>query len=158
MALAYPHYGNPHMHPQHAQHHLQQLQLSQQVQQQHQQQQQQLQQHQHTLVPSNVSTAMVGVGGDIAMVGPDGIRGGPLAVGVALDKSNLPQWGYNETKKFIEIRADLEKDFTQTKRNKTLWELISGKMKEAGYRRSADQCKCKWKNLVNRYKVGPHLH
>lgn len=74
--------------------------------------------------------------------------------GRALKKEDrIPQWGYHETKEFISIRAELEKDFTQTKRNKTLWELIERKMKEKGYRRSADQCKCKWKNLVNRYKV-----
>ena len=65
----------------------------------------------------------------------------------------IPQWGFNETKEFIAIRAELEKDFTQTKRNKTLWELISSRMKEKGFRRSSKQCKCKWKNLVNRYKV-----
>lgn len=64
----------------------------------------------------------------------------------------LPQWGHQETREFIAIRAELEKDFTQTKRNKTLWEIIAGKMKAKGYRRSAEQCKCKWKNLVNRYK------
>eukprot|EP00249_Psilotum_nudum_P014720 c24965_g2_i1 orf=1092-2003(-) len=65
----------------------------------------------------------------------------------------IPQWGFHETKDFIAIRAELEKDFTQTKRNKTLWEMISSKMRERGYRRSAEQCKCKWKNLVNRYKM-----
>lgn len=64
----------------------------------------------------------------------------------------IPQWGHQETREFIAIRAELEKDFTQTKRNKTLWEIIAGKMKAKGYRRSAEQCKCKWKNLVNRYK------
>lgn len=64
----------------------------------------------------------------------------------------IPQWGHQETRDFIAIRAELEKDFTQTKRNKTLWQIIAGKMKGKGYRRSAEQCKCKWKNLVNRYK------
>lgn len=64
----------------------------------------------------------------------------------------IPQWGHQETREFIAIRAELEKDFTQTKRNKTLWQIIAGKMKAKGYRRSAEQCKCKWKNLVNRYK------
>lgn len=68
-------------------------------------------------------------------------------------EDRIPQWGYHETKEFIAVRAELEKDFTQTRRNKTLWVLIERKMKEKGYRRSADQCKCKWKNLVNRYKV-----
>lgn len=80
-------------------------------------------------------------------VTPDGRGRGP-----GKKEDRIPQWGYHETKEFIAIRAELEKDFTQTKRNKTLWELISGKMKEKSYRRSADQCKCKWKNLVNRYK------
>lgn len=68
-------------------------------------------------------------------------------------EERIPQWGYQETKDFITIRAELEKDFTQTKRNKSLWEIISAKMKERGHRRSADQCKCKWKNLYNRYKA-----
>lgn len=64
----------------------------------------------------------------------------------------MVQWGFQETKVFIAMRAELEKDFIHTKRNKRLWEVIVTKMKEKGYRRNADQCKCKWKNLVNRYK------
>ncbi|KAK4342739.1 hypothetical protein RND71_038555 [Anisodus tanguticus] len=40
----------------------------------------------------------------------------------------------------------------ETKRNKLLWEVIATKMKEKGYHRSPEQCKCKWKNLVTRYK------
>ncbi|XP_010276957.1 PREDICTED: trihelix transcription factor GT-3b-like [Nelumbo nucifera] len=64
----------------------------------------------------------------------------------------IPQWGHQETRDFIAIRAELERDFTVAKRNKTLWEIVAAKMKERGYRRSPDQCKCKWKNLVNRYK------
>eukprot|EP00249_Psilotum_nudum_P015003 c25112_g2_i1 orf=517-1443(-) len=68
-------------------------------------------------------------------------------------EDRLPQWGYQETKDFIAVRAELEMNFTQTKRNKLLWEVISSKMRERGYRRSADQCKCKWKNLVSKYKV-----
>lgn len=50
------------------------------------------------------------------------------------------------------IRAELDQTFMETKRNKQLWEVISNRMKEKGYHRSADQCKCKWKNLVTRYK------
>ncbi|XP_061359884.1 trihelix transcription factor GT-3b-like [Gastrolobium bilobum] len=62
------------------------------------------------------------------------------------------QWSQQETREFIEIRAELERDFTASKRNKTLWEVVSSKMRERGFRRSPEQCKCKWKNLVNRYK------
>ncbi|EEF28748.1 transcription factor, putative [Ricinus communis] len=50
------------------------------------------------------------------------------------------------------IRAELDRTFMETKRNKLLWEVISNKMKEKGFHRSAEQCKCKWKNLVTRYK------
>lgn len=51
------------------------------------------------------------------------------------------------------IRAELDPNFMETKRNKALWEVVATKMKDKGYNRSAEQCKCKWKNLVTRYKV-----
>lgn len=50
------------------------------------------------------------------------------------------------------IRAELDPTFMETKRNKLLWEVIATRMREKGYNRSAEQCKCKWKNLVTRYK------
>ncbi|KAL0312303.1 UNVERIFIED_CONTAM: Trihelix transcription factor GT-3b [Sesamum radiatum] len=31
--------------------------------------------------------------------------------------------------------------------------MVANRMREKGYRRTIDQCKCKWKNLVSRYKV-----
>ncbi|GMI79918.1 hypothetical protein like AT2G38250 [Hibiscus trionum] len=64
----------------------------------------------------------------------------------------FPQWSVQETKEFLSIRAELDQSFMETKRNKLLWEVISTRMKEKGYNRSAEQCKCKWKNLVTRYK------
>ncbi|KAI3692270.1 hypothetical protein L6452_32084 [Arctium lappa] len=64
----------------------------------------------------------------------------------------VPLWSQQETRDFIAIRGELERDFTTAKRNKSLWEVVAGKMKEIGYKRTPDQCKCKWKNLVNRYK------
>ncbi|KAI4353366.1 hypothetical protein L6164_002324 [Bauhinia variegata] len=64
----------------------------------------------------------------------------------------FPQWSIQETKEFLMIRAELDQTFMETKRNKQLWEVISNRMKEKGYNRSAEQCKCKWKNLVTRYK------
>ncbi|KAL8101749.1 trihelix transcription factor GT-3b-like [Apium graveolens] len=63
------------------------------------------------------------------------------------------QWGQQETRDFIGIRAELETEFNGSKRNKSLWEVVSCKMKERGFVRSGDQCKCKWKNLVMRYKA-----
>ncbi|XP_057983205.1 trihelix transcription factor GT-3b [Malania oleifera] len=64
----------------------------------------------------------------------------------------FPQWSIQETREFLMIRAELDQTFMETKRNKLLWEVIATKMKEKGYNRSAEQCKCKWKNLVTRYK------
>ncbi|CAL1378742.1 unnamed protein product [Linum trigynum] len=75
----------------------------------------------------------------------------PPAVGETAD-SRFPQWSIQETKEFLVIRAELDRTFMETKRNKLLWEVISTKMKEKGFHRSAEQCKCKWKNLVTRYK------
>lgn len=72
----------------------------------------------------------------------------------------VPPWSNQETRNFIAIRAELERDFASAKRStsKALWEVVAAKMKELGYRRTAEQCKCKWKNLVNRYKVNTYLH
>ncbi|KAF5785632.1 putative transcription factor MYB family [Helianthus annuus] len=64
----------------------------------------------------------------------------------------FPQWSVQETRDFLMLRAELDPTFMETKRNKVLWEVISSKMKERGYNRSGEQCKCKWKNLVTRYK------
>lgn len=73
---------------------------------------------------------------------------------VNVDTSDrFPQWSVQETKEFLMIRAELDRNFMETKRNKLLWEVVATKMKEKGFNRSADQCKCKWKNLVTRYKV-----
>ncbi|KAI4331580.1 hypothetical protein MLD38_029757 [Melastoma candidum] len=79
-----------------------------------------------------------------------------LSVNVDLSPSSgadrFPQWSVQETKEFLLIRAELDQAFMETKRNKLLWGVISTKMKDKGYHRSSEQCKCKWKNLVTRYK------
>ncbi|KAE8720312.1 Trihelix transcription factor GT-3b [Hibiscus syriacus] len=71
---------------------------------------------------------------------------------VSVDADRFPQWSLQETKDFLTIRAELDRSFLETKRNKLLWEVISTRMREMGYNRSAEQCKCKWKNLFTRYK------
>ncbi|XP_054781497.1 trihelix transcription factor GT-3b-like isoform X1 [Prosopis cineraria] len=96
---------------------------------QSQQQQQQHQQQQHGIVGGGGVTVNVDVG------------------------DRFPQWSIQETKEFLMIRAELDQAFMETKRNKQLWEVISNRMKEKGYFRSPEQCKCKWKNLVTRYKA-----
>ncbi|KAH6806862.1 hypothetical protein C2S51_027970 [Perilla frutescens var. frutescens] len=64
----------------------------------------------------------------------------------------VPQWSIEETQNFLVIRAELDPTFMETKRNKLLWEIVSARMNEIGFDRSPIQCKCKWKNLVTRYK------
>ncbi|KAH0470748.1 hypothetical protein IEQ34_000471 [Dendrobium chrysotoxum] len=80
--------------------------------------------------------------------GGGGVGGG----GQRGKEEKVPQWGQQETRELIAIRADLERDFTVSRRNKTVWEAVALRMREKGYRRTSEQCKCKWKNLVNRYK------
>ncbi|KAI6698459.1 hypothetical protein NL676_018578 [Syzygium grande] len=75
-----------------------------------------------------------------------------ISVSVEAGGDRFPQWSVQETKEFLMIRAELDRSFMETKRNKLLWEVISTRMREKGYNRSAEQCKCKWKNLVTRYK------
>ncbi|KAG6491549.1 hypothetical protein ZIOFF_046481 [Zingiber officinale] len=62
------------------------------------------------------------------------------------------QWSQQETRDLIAVRAKLEQGFPAARGNKTLWEAVAAAMRERGYFRTPDQCKCKWKNLTNRYK------
>ena len=65
----------------------------------------------------------------------------------------VPQWGVQETRELIAARGELEREAAAAGRSaKTLWEAVADALRARGYRRTADQCKCKWKNLVNRYK------
>lgn len=62
------------------------------------------------------------------------------------------QWGPEETKELIAIRGELERDSSVAKRSKALWEAVSSRMADRGFNRTSEQCKCKWKNLLIRYK------
>lgn len=81
-------------------------------------------------------------GGSISGGGGGGSSGG------------APPWSNQEIRDYIAIRGELELEFSSAKRSnlKNLWEIVAGKMNERGYRRSGDQCKSKWKNLINKYK------
>ncbi|XP_076918953.1 trihelix transcription factor GT-3b-like [Bidens hawaiensis] len=69
-----------------------------------------------------------------------------------ITSDRILQWSVQETRDFLMIRAGMDENFTETKRNKLLWEVMARKMMDSGYNRSAEQCKAKWKNLVTRYK------
>ncbi|KAJ0437689.1 putative transcription factor MYB family [Helianthus annuus] len=76
-----------------------------------------------------------------------------IASGGGGASDRILQWSVQETRDFLMIRAEMDQNFVETKRNKLLWEVTSRKMMDRGYNRSAEQCKAKWKNLVTRYKV-----
>nr|XP_016466123.1 PREDICTED: trihelix transcription factor GT-3b-like [Nicotiana tabacum] len=93
----------------------------------------------HLLPGASISTATAAVAGDDEFPKRD---------------ERVPPWSNQETRDFIAIRGELEREFSSAKRSswKNLWEMVAAKMKERGYRRSGEQCKSKWKNLVNSYK------
>ncbi|GER30269.1 leucine-rich repeat receptor kinase [Striga asiatica] len=64
----------------------------------------------------------------------------------------FPQWGNQETRDLIEIRAQFEVELSAEESDKNLWEAVANGMRIKGYRRTLDQCKGKWKDLVSRYK------
>ncbi|CAA0821374.1 Trihelix transcription factor GT-3b [Striga hermonthica] len=64
----------------------------------------------------------------------------------------FPQWGNQETRDLIEIRAQFEVELAAEERDKNLWEAVANGMRVKGYWRTPDQCKAKWKDLVSRYK------
>ncbi|XP_074591001.1 trihelix transcription factor GT-3a-like [Curcuma longa] len=80
---------------------------------------------------------------------PDGSGGG-------VDQ-RLPQWSHEETRELLSVRAQLDKSFSETKRNKPLWEATSSLLLLKGFSRTPDQCKSKWKNLVTRFKGSESL-
>ncbi|GER30268.1 galactose oxidase/kelch repeat superfamily protein, partial [Striga asiatica] len=64
----------------------------------------------------------------------------------------FPQWGNQETRDLIEIRAQFEVELAAEERDMNLWEAVANGMRVKGYRRTPEQCKGKWKDLVSRYK------
>ncbi|GJN01847.1 hypothetical protein PR202_ga19148 [Eleusine coracana subsp. coracana] len=83
-------------------------------------------------------------------------RGGGMmeAGGAGGRDERVPQWGAQETRELIARHAGRwSREAVAARRStKTMWEAVAARLRERGYRRTADQCKCKWKNLVNRYK------
>lgn len=78
------------------------------------------------------------------------------AGGAGARDERVLQWGVQETRELISARGEMEREAVAARRStKTMWEAVAARLRERGYRRTADQCKCKWKNLVNRYKVLP---
>ncbi|XP_074580472.1 trihelix transcription factor GT-3b-like [Curcuma longa] len=68
-------------------------------------------------------------------------------------EERILQWSQQETRDLIAVRAKMEHGFPAARGNMTLWVEVAAAMRERGYFRTPDQCKCKWKNLTNRYKT-----
>lgn len=99
---------------------------------------------------------MYGGGGDEeASVGLRGGGGGGGMMKMTISSpTGAGQWAPEETRELIAIRGELEiRDSVVSKRSKPQWEAVSSKMTERGFNRTPEQCKCKWKNLLIRYKV-----
>ncbi|KAG6520148.1 trihelix transcription factor GT-3b-like [Zingiber officinale] len=86
------------------------------------------------------------------MVGRGGRGGRQLPSPLRGEGEREIPWGEQETRDLIAIRDDLERGHPKARGYRTLWEAVADAMRDRGYLRSPDQCKCKWKNLVNRYK------
>ncbi|CAM0902959.1 unnamed protein product [Alopecurus aequalis] len=80
------------------------------------------------------------------------VVGGGGGGGGGFRDERVPQWGAQETRELIAARGELEREAAAGRSAKALWEAVADALRARGYRRTADQCKCKWKNLVNRYK------
>ncbi|KAK9768008.1 hypothetical protein K7432_001693 [Basidiobolus ranarum] len=61
-------------------------------------------------------------------------------------------WETAETKMLINLRQDMDHEFSSVKRNAPLWMKISDHINSAGYQRTDKQCKEKWKNLLSEFK------
>jgi hypothetical protein len=102
---------------------------------------------------------MFGGGGDGEVLGGMGVMRAAAVLSpksqAAMQAQAQAQWGDQETREFIAIRAEAEIDRDRgtvgnasksSKRSKTttLWELVSARMGERGYKRTPEQCKCKY--------------
>ncbi|ORY01453.1 hypothetical protein K493DRAFT_347252 [Basidiobolus meristosporus CBS 931.73] len=61
-------------------------------------------------------------------------------------------WETAETKLLMDLRRDMDHEFSVVKRNAVLWKKLSERLNRAGYSRTDKQCKEKWKNLLSEYK------
>ncbi|KAK9762083.1 hypothetical protein K7432_012519 [Basidiobolus ranarum] len=92
---------------------------------------------------------------------PDGTPQGNGSNIPSFDKSPSPvkgtsryseNWRHDETKYLIKLYGEHREYFESMKRNATVWERLHRRMLEAGFNRSAEQCRNRWKTLERKYK------
>ncbi|MQL97281.1 hypothetical protein Taro_029964 [Colocasia esculenta] len=69
---------------------------------------------------------------------PGGEGGDGSGGGGGGERDRFPQWSHAETKEFLAIRAELDRSFLETKRNRHLWAAVSSRMAAKGFHRTPD--------------------
>ncbi|CAD6260140.1 unnamed protein product [Miscanthus lutarioriparius] len=92
-----------------------------------------------------VSGAGAGAGFDDEMMGSGGGGGGSSGA-----SSN--RWPREETQALIRIRSEMDATFRDATLKGPLWEDVSRKLADLGYKRSAKKCKEKFENVHKYYK------
>ncbi|KAJ2109205.1 hypothetical protein IW146_006472, partial [Coemansia sp. RSA 922] len=91
----------------------------------------------------------------------DGGHGGPSAAAIAaaaathasMAISNSTHWSTEETKLLIRTWGDHREEFAEIKRNLSVWNKVLERLLNAGFVRTVEQCRNRWKFLETKYKT-----
>ncbi|KAJ1999911.1 hypothetical protein H4R26_004860, partial [Coemansia thaxteri] len=78
---------------------------------------------------------------------------GVAAVAVGTHISNTTHWSTEETKLLIKTWGDHRDEFAEIKRNLSVWNKVLEKLLNAGFFRTVEQCRNRWKFLESKYKT-----
>ncbi|CAA7059265.1 unnamed protein product [Microthlaspi erraticum] len=78
--------------------------------------------------------------------------GGGLGGGGSSSSSSGNRWPREETLALLRIRSDMDSTFRDATLKAPLWEHVSRKLLELGYKRSSKKCKEKFENVQKYYK------
>ncbi|KAJ1991233.1 hypothetical protein H4R33_001434 [Dimargaris cristalligena] len=67
-------------------------------------------------------------------------------------------WRDVETFRLLQIKREISEESRRSRFNSNLWALVSYRMREAGYQRTAYQCITRWRRLVQRYHELQRIH
>ncbi|PIA16184.1 hypothetical protein COEREDRAFT_8609 [Coemansia reversa NRRL 1564] len=67
--------------------------------------------------------------------------------------SNSTHWSNEETKLLIKTWGEYREDFAEIKRNLSVWNKVLERLLKAGFFRSVEQCRNRWKFLETKYKT-----
>ncbi|KAJ2361325.1 hypothetical protein H4S02_011699, partial [Coemansia sp. RSA 2611] len=67
--------------------------------------------------------------------------------------SNSTHWSTEETKLLIRTWGDYREEFAEIKRNLVVWNKVLERLLSAGFFRTVEQCRNRWKFLETKYKT-----